>query len=134
MPKGACKLPHALPRMPHAMCTPTIGVHMASRRAEPARLSGGRAKPERLWTGVQALHACGLTTLIRVPKYPYKGTKVPYKGTKVPYKGTKVPLKGTKSTLIRVPKYLIRGTRTLIRVLCTLIVGLTSASQFERLT
>ncbi|PLW54486.1 hypothetical protein PCANC_05613 [Puccinia coronata f. sp. avenae] len=27
-----------------------------------------------LWTGVQALHACGLTTLIRVPKYPYEGT------------------------------------------------------------
>ncbi|PLW23529.1 hypothetical protein PCANC_28260, partial [Puccinia coronata f. sp. avenae] len=48
-------------------------------------------------------------TLIRVPRYPYKGTS---------------------RTLIRVP-----GTRsTLIRVLRTLIAGLTSASRFERLT
>ena len=39
--------PHAIPSTLHAMCTPTIGVHMASRRAEPARLSGGRAKPAR---------------------------------------------------------------------------------------
>jgi len=73
--------------MPHAMCTPTIGVHMASRRAEPARLSGGRAKPARpldrragfarLWAHVslsirEAYVSRG--TLIRVPRYPYKGT------------------------------------------------------------
>ncbi|PLW18608.1 hypothetical protein PCANC_09194, partial [Puccinia coronata f. sp. avenae] len=100
--------------MPHAMCTPTIGVHMASRRAEPARLSGGRAKPERpldrragfarLWAHVSLSNREAYVsrgTLIRVPRYPYKDTE---------------------------------GTRTLIRVLCTLIVGLTSASQFERLT
>ncbi|PLW53863.1 hypothetical protein PCANC_09182, partial [Puccinia coronata f. sp. avenae] len=85
------------------MCTPTIGVHMASRRAgvpdrraEPARLSGGRAKPAR---PLDRRAGLARLTLIRVLRYPYKGTS---------------------RTLIRVP-----GTRTLIRVLCTLIAGLT---------
>jgi hypothetical protein len=44
--------------------------------------------------------------------YPYKGTKVTLQGYAYPYK----------------------GTHTLIGVLRTLIAGLTSASQFERLT
>ncbi|PLW56728.1 hypothetical protein PCANC_01641 [Puccinia coronata f. sp. avenae] len=63
--------------MPHAMCTPTIGVHMASRRAgvpdrraEPARLSGRRAKPARPLdrrAGFARLWAHGTqSTLIRV--------------------------------------------------------------------
>ncbi|PLW16420.1 hypothetical protein PCANC_18955 [Puccinia coronata f. sp. avenae] len=85
------------------MCTPTIGVHMASRRAEPARLSGGHAKPARpldrragfarLWAHVSLLiqeayvspairvqstliRVRGTCAVIRVPKYPYKGTSV----------------------------------------------------------
>ncbi|PLW37560.1 hypothetical protein PCANC_15260 [Puccinia coronata f. sp. avenae] len=84
----------------------------ACRRAEPALLSGRRAKPARpldrragfarLWAHVslsnrEAYMSRG--TLIRVPRYPYKGTR-----------------------------------STLIRVLRTLIAGLTSASRFERLT
>ncbi|PLW38043.1 hypothetical protein PCANC_14558 [Puccinia coronata f. sp. avenae] len=66
-------------------CTWRAGV--PDRRAEPARLSGGRAKPARpldrragfarLWAHVslsirEAYMSRG--TLIRVPKYPYKGT------------------------------------------------------------
>ncbi|PLW17194.1 hypothetical protein PCANC_16238 [Puccinia coronata f. sp. avenae] len=61
------------------MCTPTIGVHMASRRAGVQSLHAcleGVQSLHALWTGVQALHACGLIrgTLIRVPRCPYKGT------------------------------------------------------------
>ncbi|PLW06779.1 hypothetical protein PCANC_28824 [Puccinia coronata f. sp. avenae] len=60
-----------------------------------------------------------MRTLIRVPKYPYKGTHTLIRVLWYPYKGTSTP---------------IRGTHTLIGVLRTLIAGLTSASQFERLT
>ncbi|PLW41857.1 hypothetical protein PCASD_05540 [Puccinia coronata f. sp. avenae] len=65
--------------MPHAMCTPTIGMHMASRRArqacraytpvgsrKPLDLRGLR-EPRYPYKGTRS-------TLIRVPKYPYKGT------------------------------------------------------------
>ncbi|PLW08335.1 hypothetical protein PCANC_25683 [Puccinia coronata f. sp. avenae] len=110
--------------MPHAMCTPTIGVHMASRRARQACRA---CTP--VWRACKACtpfgQACRLctpvgsryrSTLIRVLRYPYNGT----------------------GTLIRVPKYPYKGTEgtrsTLIRVLRTLIAGLTSASRFERLT
>ncbi|PLW47734.1 hypothetical protein PCANC_11482 [Puccinia coronata f. sp. avenae] len=64
--------------MPHAMCTPTIGVHMASRRAGVQSLHAcleGVQSLHALWTGVQALHACGS----RYFAYPYKGTSYPYR-------------------------------------------------------
>ncbi|PLW56851.1 hypothetical protein PCANC_01292 [Puccinia coronata f. sp. avenae] len=139
---------HAIPSTLHAMCTPTIGVHMASRRAgvpdrraEPARLSGGRAKPARpldrraglarlsireayvsRGTPIRGYAPYRGTPLIRVLWYPYKGTHTLMRVPKYPYKGTctlirvpKYPYKGTR-TLIRVPKYPYKGTRTLIRV------------------
>ncbi|PLW26108.1 hypothetical protein PCANC_27218 [Puccinia coronata f. sp. avenae] len=102
--QNACLPPHALPCMPHTMCTPTIGVHMASRRAglpdrraEPARLSGRRAKPAR--------------PLDRRAGFARLWAHV---------------------SLSNREAYVSRGT--LIRVLRTLIAGLTSASRFERLT
>ncbi|PLW46094.1 hypothetical protein PCANC_11560 [Puccinia coronata f. sp. avenae] len=111
------------------------------RRAGAARLSPHAARHVHAYNrraGVQSLHAClkgvqslhalrtGVQalngTLIRVPRYPYKGTVwYPYKGTVwYPYKGTliRVPF----STLIRVPRYPYKGTvwypykGTLIRV------------------
>ncbi|PLW58096.1 hypothetical protein PCANC_04138 [Puccinia coronata f. sp. avenae] len=92
--KGVQRL-HALPRTLNAICTPSIGVHVACRRAEPARLSGGACKACtpfgqacRLCTPVGSRYG---RTLIRVRKDPYKGTKV--------------PLWGYGRTLIRVPKY-----------------------------
>ncbi|PLW32107.1 hypothetical protein PCANC_22794 [Puccinia coronata f. sp. avenae] len=77
--------------MPHAMCMPTIGVHMASRRARQAcractpvwracKACTPFGQACRLCTPVgsrKPLDSRGLryqSTLIRVPKYPYKGT------------------------------------------------------------
>ncbi|PLW54659.1 hypothetical protein PCANC_05322 [Puccinia coronata f. sp. avenae] len=62
--------------MPHAMCTPTIGVHMASRRARQACRA---CTP--VWKACKACtpfgQACRLCTPVgsRYAKYPYKGTK-----------------------------------------------------------
>ncbi|PLW25079.1 hypothetical protein PCANC_27922 [Puccinia coronata f. sp. avenae] len=103
------------------MCTPTIGVHMASRRARQACRA---CTP--VWRECKACtpfgQACRLctpvgsryqSTLIRVLRYPYNGTGTLIRVPKYPYKGyAKYPYKGTG----------------------TLIAGLTSASRFERLT
>ncbi|PLW49521.1 hypothetical protein PCANC_08992 [Puccinia coronata f. sp. avenae] len=113
--------------MPHAMCTPTIGVHMASRRARQACRA---CTP--VWRACKACtpfgQACrlctpvGSRTLIRVLWYPYNGTGTLIRVLWYPYNGT--------GTLIRVPKYPYKGTKGT----GTLIAGLTSASRFERLT
>ncbi|PLW30304.1 hypothetical protein PCANC_25456 [Puccinia coronata f. sp. avenae] len=114
---------HAIPSTLHAMCTPKIGVNMASRRARqacractPVSRACKACTPSR-----QACRLCTPVgsryrgTLIRIPKYPYKDTKVPLQG----YRGTliRIPKYPYKGTLIRVPKYRYKGTlRTLIRV------------------
>ncbi|PLW05238.1 hypothetical protein PCANC_28094, partial [Puccinia coronata f. sp. avenae] len=90
------------------MCTPTIGVHMASRRARQACRA---CTP--VWKACKACTPFGQACRLCTPVGSRKPLKL--RGLRYPY-----PYKGTRSTLIR--------------VLRTLIAGLTSASRFERLT
>ncbi|PLW30719.1 hypothetical protein PCANC_24671 [Puccinia coronata f. sp. avenae] len=100
-PKGACKPPYALPRMPHAVRTPTNGVRTAGLACGPARQAFTAGTPVRPGSR-KPLESRGLReplgALIRVPN----GTLI------------RVPL----GTLIRVPNgTLIRvPLGTLIRV------------------
>ncbi|PLW53989.1 hypothetical protein PCANC_06837, partial [Puccinia coronata f. sp. avenae] len=88
---------HAIPSTLHAMCTPTIGVHMASRRARQACRA---CTP--VWRACKACTPFGQACRLCTPV----GSRY-------------------RSTLIRVLWYPYKGTGTLIRVLCTLIAGLT---------
>ncbi|PLW09003.1 hypothetical protein PCANC_26132, partial [Puccinia coronata f. sp. avenae] len=103
-------------------CTPSIGVRPCQTGVQSLHAClEGRAKPARPLDR-RAVFACLLahgyqSTLIRVPKYPYKGTL----GTGYPQstliRVLRYPYKGYQSTLIRVPKYPYKGYRsTLIRV------------------
>ncbi|PLW57593.1 hypothetical protein PCANC_01058 [Puccinia coronata f. sp. avenae] len=105
-PEGRVQGLHAIPSTLHAYNRRAHG-EQACRACTPVWRACKACTPFgqacRLCTPVGSRY---FGTLIRVLRYPYKGTS---------------------RTLIRVPN-------TLIRVLRTLIAGLTSASQFERLT
>ncbi|PLW49518.1 hypothetical protein PCANC_08991 [Puccinia coronata f. sp. avenae] len=88
----ACNLPHALPRMPHAMCTPTIGVHMASRRARQACRA---CTP--VWKACKACTPFGQACRLCTPV----GSRKPLDSRGL--RELRYPYKGTLRTLIRVP-------------------------------
>ncbi|PLW51186.1 hypothetical protein PCANC_11424 [Puccinia coronata f. sp. avenae] len=127
------------------MCTPTIGVHMASRRARQACRA---CTP--VWRACKACtpfgQACRLCTPVgsrkpldarglREPRYPYKGTRTLIRArkgtsrTRTLIRVPKYPYKGTSRTLIRVPRLTragsarLSGTPARLLAMCTPIVG-----------
>ncbi|PLW27445.1 hypothetical protein PCANC_24708 [Puccinia coronata f. sp. avenae] len=96
-PKGACKPPHALPRMPHAFRTPTNGVRTAGSVCGPAGQACWPCTP--VWRACRPCTPSGQACTAGTPVRP--GSRKPLKS-----RGLREPL----GALIRVP------SGTLIRV------------------